>query len=59
MNVFERFLTFSLLHSRLYSCMVILEMSGPVDSCSLAKLVQQMIDGNPYITSERPLTRMG
>ena len=62
MNVFEGgfiFLTSSLLVSRLYNCMVILEMSGPVDSCFLTKLVQQIIDANPYITNERPLTRMG
>ncbi|XP_041817550.1 adhesion G-protein coupled receptor G2 isoform X2 [Chelmon rostratus] len=43
---------------RLYSCMVILEMSGPVDGCSLNELLQQLIDSNPGITNERPLTRM-
>ncbi|XP_076617091.1 uncharacterized protein adgrg2a isoform X2 [Chaetodon auriga] len=43
---------------RLYSCMVILEMSGPVDSCSLNEVVQQLMDSSPGITSERPLTRM-
>ncbi|XP_059183409.1 adhesion G-protein coupled receptor G2 [Centropristis striata] len=43
---------------RLYSCMVILEMSGPVNSCSLNKLMQQLIAQNNDITNERPLTRM-
>ncbi|XP_044033210.1 adhesion G-protein coupled receptor G4 [Siniperca chuatsi] len=43
---------------RLYSCMVILEMSGPVSSCSLNKLLQQLIDSYTGITNERPLTRM-
>ncbi|XP_070841852.1 adhesion G-protein coupled receptor G2-like [Chaetodon trifascialis] len=43
---------------RLYSCMVILEMSGPVDSCSLNKLLHRLMDSSPGITSERPLTRM-
>ena len=44
---------------RLYSCMVILEMSGPVNRCLLSKLLQQLIDRNGGITNERPLTRMG
>ncbi|XP_032359305.1 uncharacterized threonine-rich GPI-anchored glycoprotein PJ4664.02 isoform X2 [Etheostoma spectabile] len=43
---------------RLYSCMVILEMSGPVNGCALNKLLQQVIDNSSGITSERPLTRM-
>ncbi|XP_038550621.1 uncharacterized protein LOC119884195 [Micropterus salmoides] len=43
---------------RLYSCMVILVMSGPVNSCSLNKLMQQLIDSNIGITNEKPLTRM-
>ncbi|KAK5878212.1 hypothetical protein CesoFtcFv8_025644 [Champsocephalus esox] len=43
---------------RLYSCMVILEMSGPVNGCFLKKLLKQIIDRNNYITSEKPLTRM-
>ncbi|XP_070784639.1 adhesion G-protein coupled receptor G4 [Enoplosus armatus] len=43
---------------RLYSCMVILEMSGPVNSCSLNALLQQIIGSNSVITNERPLTRM-
>ncbi|KAJ4925619.1 hypothetical protein JOQ06_018345 [Pogonophryne albipinna] len=43
---------------RLYSCMVILEMSGPVNGCFLKKLLKQIIDRNNYITNEKPLTRM-
>ncbi|KAL7373263.1 hypothetical protein ABVT39_002540 [Epinephelus coioides] len=43
---------------RLYSCMVILEMSGPVNGCSLNKLLQQVITSRSDITNERPLTRM-
>ncbi|XP_078018845.1 uncharacterized protein adgrg2a isoform X2 [Epinephelus lanceolatus] len=43
---------------RLYSCMVILEMSGPVNGCSLNKLLQQVITSRSGITNERPLTRM-
>ncbi|KAF1373236.1 hypothetical protein PFLUV_G00258280 [Perca fluviatilis] len=43
---------------RLYSCMVILEMSGPVNGCALNILLQQVIDNNSGITSETPLTRM-
>ncbi|XP_068438460.1 adhesion G-protein coupled receptor G2 [Clinocottus analis] len=43
---------------RLYSCMVILEMSGPVNGCALKRLLQQVIDGYSSITNERPLTRM-
>ncbi|XP_051267139.1 uncharacterized protein LOC127369628 isoform X2 [Dicentrarchus labrax] len=43
---------------RLYSCMVILEMSGPVSNCYLSKLLQQLIDNNIGIRNEKPLTRM-
>ncbi|XP_078136342.1 uncharacterized protein adgrg2a isoform X2 [Sander vitreus] len=43
---------------RLYSCMVILEMSGPVNGCALNILLQQVINNNSGITSETPLTRM-
>ncbi|XP_034092384.1 uncharacterized protein LOC117559805 [Gymnodraco acuticeps] len=43
---------------RLYSCMVILEMSGPVNGCFLKKLLKQIIDRDNYITNEKPLTRM-
>ncbi|KAI9516791.1 hypothetical protein NQZ68_013849 [Dissostichus eleginoides] len=43
---------------RLYSCMVILEMSGPVNGCFLKKLLKQIIDRNNDITNEKPLTRM-
>ncbi|CAK6968602.1 mucin-3A [Scomber scombrus] len=43
---------------RLYSCMVILEMSGRVNACSLSKLLQQLFDSNGDITNERPLTHM-
>ncbi|XP_034416593.1 uncharacterized protein LOC117749883 [Cyclopterus lumpus] len=43
---------------RLYDCMVILEMSGPVNGCSLNILLQQVIDSHSSITIERPLTRM-
>nr|XP_046228020.1 adhesion G-protein coupled receptor G2 isoform X2 [Scatophagus argus] len=42
----------------LYSCMVILEMSGPVDSCSLNKLLQQLIDSSAGITNIWRLARM-
>ncbi|XP_034718260.1 adhesion G-protein coupled receptor G2 [Etheostoma cragini] len=38
--------------------MVILEMSGPVNSCALNELLQQVINKSSGITSERPLTRM-
>ncbi|XP_035513031.1 adhesion G-protein coupled receptor G2 [Morone saxatilis] len=43
---------------RLYSCMVILEMSGPVSNCYLSKLLQELIDSNTGIGNEKPLTRM-
>ncbi|XP_074477499.1 uncharacterized protein adgrg2a isoform X2 [Sebastes fasciatus] len=43
---------------RLYSCVVMLEMSGPVNGCSLSKFVQQLIDSNSGITTKSPLTRM-
>ncbi|TKS87493.1 Adhesion G-protein coupled receptor G2 [Collichthys lucidus] len=42
----------------LFSCMVILEMSGPVDICSLNESLQELIDSNANITNVRPLTRM-
>ncbi|XP_030613091.1 adhesion G-protein coupled receptor G4-like [Archocentrus centrarchus] len=42
---------------RLYSCMVILEMSGPVDVCSLKQLVQQIFVDNS-ITAESSPTRL-
>ncbi|KAI3355444.1 hypothetical protein L3Q82_018280 [Scortum barcoo] len=44
--------------STLYSCMVILTMSGPVNGCILNELLQQGIDGKHGITIESPLTRM-
>lgn len=53
------FLSPLLLASRLYSCMVILEVTGPVNSCALNEILQQLIDRNVGITSQRPLTRMG
>ncbi|XP_067434971.1 adhesion G-protein coupled receptor G4 [Thunnus thynnus] len=43
---------------RLHSCMVILEMSGPVNGCSLSKLLQQLIDRTNDFENEGPLTRM-
>ncbi|XP_034428984.1 mucin-3A, partial [Hippoglossus hippoglossus] len=43
---------------RLTSCMVILEMSGSVNGCSLSRVVQRLIDSNSGITNEKPLTRM-
>ncbi|KAE8279681.1 Adhesion G-protein coupled receptor G2 [Larimichthys crocea] len=43
---------------RLFSCMVILEMSGSVDICSLNESLQELIDSNADITNDRPLTRM-
>uniref|UniRef100_A0A3Q3QMX5 Adhesion G-protein coupled receptor G2 n=2 Tax=Monopterus albus TaxID=43700 RepID=A0A3Q3QMX5_MONAL len=43
---------------RLYSCMVILEMSGPVSVCSLSELMQQLIDNITEISVERPVTRI-
>ncbi|XP_041670676.1 uncharacterized threonine-rich GPI-anchored glycoprotein PJ4664.02 [Cheilinus undulatus] len=43
---------------RLYSCMVILEMSGPVDGCFLSNIVQDVIAGMDIVTNERPLTRI-
>lgn len=52
------FLTPLLLISRLFSCMVILEMSGSVDICSLNESLQELIDSNADITNDRPLTRM-
>ncbi|XP_054479347.1 adhesion G-protein coupled receptor G6-like [Anoplopoma fimbria] len=42
----------------LYSCMVILEMSGPVNGSSLKKLLQDVIDNTGGITITKPLTRM-
>ncbi|KAK2859713.1 hypothetical protein Q5P01_004333 [Channa striata] len=42
----------------LYSCMVILEMSGPVNGCSLRKLMQQLFDSKTGVTIETPLTQM-
>ncbi|TMS09080.1 Adhesion G-protein coupled receptor G2 [Larimichthys crocea] len=42
----------------LFSCMVILEMSGSVDICSLNESLQELIDSNADITNDRPLTRM-
>eukprot|EP00064_Thunnus_orientalis_P016458 superscaffoldBa00003269_g16523 len=42
----------------LHSCMVILEMSGPVNGCSLSKLLQQLIDRTNDFENEGPLTRM-
>uniref|UniRef100_A0A8D3A3E6 GAIN-B domain-containing protein n=1 Tax=Scophthalmus maximus TaxID=52904 RepID=A0A8D3A3E6_SCOMX len=41
-----------------YSCVVILEMSRPVNSCSLSKVVQRLIGSNSGITEESPLARM-
>ncbi|XP_071387441.1 adhesion G-protein coupled receptor G4 [Centroberyx affinis] len=38
--------------------MVILEMSGPVDVCSLANFLQRHIDNSSGITNDEPLTRM-
>ncbi|XP_062235977.1 uncharacterized protein LOC133933040 [Platichthys flesus] len=38
--------------------MLILEMSGSVDGCSLSKAVQRLIDNNTSITNDKPLTRM-
>ncbi|KAK5600036.1 hypothetical protein CRENBAI_011016 [Crenichthys baileyi] len=43
---------------RLYSCMVVLEMSGPVKGCSLSKLVQLIIENEKLITSDGSLSRM-
>ncbi|XP_017269619.1 adhesion G-protein coupled receptor G4 isoform X2 [Kryptolebias marmoratus] len=43
---------------RLYNCLVILEMSGPIDGCSLKTFVQQIIDKTNFITSDSPLNRM-
>ncbi|XP_028425399.1 adhesion G-protein coupled receptor G2 [Perca flavescens] len=43
---------------RLYSCMVILEMSGPVNGCALNILLQQVINNSSGITRETPLTGM-
>uniref|UniRef100_UPI003AAC943A uncharacterized protein adgrg2a n=1 Tax=Centroberyx gerrardi TaxID=166262 RepID=UPI003AAC943A len=43
---------------RLYSCMVILETSGPVDVCSLANFLQRHMDNSSGITNDEPLTRM-
>ncbi|XP_035767229.1 uncharacterized protein LOC102799720 [Neolamprologus brichardi] len=45
-------------NQRLYSCMVILEMSGPVNVCSLKKLLQQIIASNNLFTAESSLTRL-
>ncbi|MED6295340.1 hypothetical protein CHARACLAT_030744, partial [Characodon lateralis] len=41
-----------------YSCMVVLEMSGPVNGCSLSKLVQLIIEKEKLITSDGSLSRM-
>ncbi|XP_029935792.1 uncharacterized protein YBL113C-like, partial [Myripristis murdjan] len=43
---------------RLYSCMVILETSGPVDVCLLTNFLQRLIDSSGSITYDEPLTRM-
>ncbi|XP_026219871.1 mucin-3A isoform X2 [Anabas testudineus] len=43
---------------RLYSCMVIVEMSGLVNECSLSSLLQQLINGDPDITTDIALTRI-
>lgn len=53
------FLSPLLLASRLYSCMVILEVTGPVNSCTLNEILQQLIDRNVGIMSQTLLTRMG
>ncbi|XP_070409353.1 adhesion G-protein coupled receptor G4 isoform X3 [Nothobranchius furzeri] len=45
-------------NERLYSCMVILEMSGPVDGCTLNKLVQKIIKMKTDISSGGPLSHM-
>ncbi|KAM9839731.1 uncharacterized protein adgrg2a [Aulostomus maculatus] len=45
-------------HQRLYSCMVILEMSGPVNGCSLSKLLQRLIGSYEGIISETQLSQM-
>ncbi|CAI5672651.1 unnamed protein product [Oreochromis niloticus] len=45
-------------NQRLYSCMVILEMSGPVNVCSLKNLMQKIIARNNLFTAESSLTRL-
>ncbi|XP_023182517.1 adhesion G-protein coupled receptor G2 [Xiphophorus maculatus] len=46
------------MNQRFYSCMVVLEMSGPVNSCSLSKLVQLLIEKEEFITTNGSLSRM-
>ncbi|XP_016528704.1 mucin-5AC-like, partial [Poecilia formosa] len=46
------------INRRFYSCMVVLEMSGPVNSCSLSKLVKLLIDKEEFITTDGSLSRM-
>ncbi|KAF6723523.1 hypothetical protein FQA47_015316 [Oryzias melastigma] len=44
--------------TRLYSCMVTVEMSGPVDDCALRQTVQEIIHKNHDVQIDKPLTRM-
>ncbi|RVE58541.1 hypothetical protein OJAV_G00195310 [Oryzias javanicus] len=44
---------------RLYSCMVTVEMSGPVDECALRQTVQEIVEkNNPNVQIDEPLSRM-
>ncbi|XP_008290530.1 putative GPI-anchored protein PB15E9.01c [Stegastes partitus] len=43
---------------RSYDCLVILEMSGPVNGCSLSQLVQRKIEETQFVTNESRLSRL-
>ncbi|XP_054621819.1 mucin-17-like isoform X2 [Dunckerocampus dactyliophorus] len=45
-------------HDRLNSCMVIVEVSGPVDGCSLGPLVKEVIGSYGDVTNQTSLARM-
>ncbi|XP_061778434.1 adhesion G-protein coupled receptor G2 [Nerophis ophidion] len=46
-------------HQRLNSCMVIVEVSGPVDGCSLGPLLKELIGSYAGVTGQTALARMG
>nr|XP_057916341.1 mucin-17-like isoform X2 [Doryrhamphus excisus] len=45
-------------HDRLNSCMVIVEVSGPIDSCSLGPLVKEVIGSYGGVTNQTSLSRL-
>ncbi|XP_061821992.1 uncharacterized protein adgrg2a [Nerophis lumbriciformis] len=45
-------------HQRLNSCMVIVEVSGPVDGCSLGPLLKELIGSYAGVTGQTALARM-